>query len=172
MKIGKKMVAGVIGGFALIGVIAAFSGNDSSTNTQPVNKSSSESVGQVQGETVEQAVETAPSVEPVQPETTPSTSPVVEQAATPKQTVPKPVPTPPPAPQLAPTPTLVSAPAPKPEPEPYTPPTSSQFNCSVKKTCPQMRSCEEAYFYLNTCGDRQRDGDKDGVPCEDICPGG
>jgi hypothetical protein len=50
--------------------------------------------------------------------------------------------------------------------------TSSPFSCSIRKTCPQMTSCEEAYFYLNTCGDSARDGDKDGVPCEDICPGG
>ncbi len=45
----------------------------------------------------------------------------------------------------------------------------SGFTCAVKKTCPQMISCAEAYFYLNTCGDTARDGDKDGVPCEEIC---
>lgn len=49
---------------------------------------------------------------------------------------------------------------------------STSFSCAVKKTCPQMVSCAEAYFYLNTCSAKARDADKDGVPCEDICPGG
>lgn len=43
------------------------------------------------------------------------------------------------------------------------------FNCSNKKYCSEMISCEEAYFYLNKCGHTERDGDKDGVPCEKIC---
>lgn len=50
-------------------------------------------------------------------------------------------------------------------------PTSS-YTCSCSKTCGQMLSCDEAYYQLNTCGCSQRDGDGDGVPCEDICPGG
>lgn len=45
-------------------------------------------------------------------------------------------------------------------------------SCAYEKTCGEMSSCEEAYFYLNTCGHRKRDGDSDGVPCESICPGG
>ena len=40
-----------------------------------------------------------------------------------------------------------------------------------KKTCGQMSSCEEAKFQL-ACGNTRLDGDKDGVPCESICPGG
>ena len=48
----------------------------------------------------------------------------------------------------------------------------SKFSCSPKKTCKQMSSCEEAYFFLNECGHKERDGDQDGVPCEKICPGG
>ena len=40
---------------------------------------------------------------------------------------------------------------------------------SWKKTCSAMRSCQEAYFYLNSCGVSRLDGDKDGVPCESIC---
>lgn len=45
-------------------------------------------------------------------------------------------------------------------------------SCAYEKTCGEMSSCEEAYFYLNTCGHSKRDGDSDGVPCESICSGG
>lgn len=48
----------------------------------------------------------------------------------------------------------------------------SIFQCNCSKTCPQMVSCEEAYYQLVNCGCSKRDGDKDGVPCEEICPGG
>lgn len=51
-------------------------------------------------------------------------------------------------------------------------PAAPAFVCNCSKTCPQMSSCEEAYFQLLQCGCRKRDGDGDGVPCEDICPGG
>lgn len=50
--------------------------------------------------------------------------------------------------------------------------TPSGSTCNCSKTCSQMSSCDEAYFQLNTCGCSARDGDGDGVPCEDICPGG
>lgn len=46
---------------------------------------------------------------------------------------------------------------------------SSDFICSGKRTCGQMNSCEEAYFYLNNCGVSGLDRDKDGIPCETIC---
>lgn len=41
----------------------------------------------------------------------------------------------------------------------------------IKKTCSQMSSCEEAKWQM-ACGNTRLDGDKDGVPCESICPGG
>ncbi len=43
------------------------------------------------------------------------------------------------------------------------------YACNCSKTCGQMSSCQEAYFQLNNCGCRRRDGDNDGVPCESIC---
>jgi len=46
------------------------------------------------------------------------------------------------------------------------------FTCSCSKTCEQVVSCEEAYYQLNQCGCSRRDSDDDGVPCENICPGG
>jgi micrococcal nuclease len=72
--------------------------------------------------------------------------------------------------------------APTSAPNVYLAPTSPPLNtstntggswlCNCSKTCPNMSSCEEAYFQLNTCGCSIRDGDKDSVPCENICPGG
>ncbi len=46
---------------------------------------------------------------------------------------------------------------------------SNGFTCVGKTKCGQMTSCEEAEFYLNTCGVSRLDGDKDGVPCESLC---
>lgn len=46
---------------------------------------------------------------------------------------------------------------------------SGQFSCAGKRYCRQMSSCEEARFYLTTCGVSSLDGDKDGVPCESLC---
>jgi len=42
------------------------------------------------------------------------------------------------------------------------------FDCS-RATCPQIRSCEEACYKLLVCGDTERDGDNDGIPCEELC---
>ena len=47
-----------------------------------------------------------------------------------------------------------------------------QFSCNCSKSCSAIASCQEAYFQLNTCGCSRRDSDRDGVPCESICPGG
>ncbi len=43
------------------------------------------------------------------------------------------------------------------------------FRCGRKSRCGQMVSCDEAYFYLNTCHVRKLDRDRDGIPCETIC---
>ena len=42
----------------------------------------------------------------------------------------------------------------------------ARFKCAGKTQCTQMRSCEEATFYLKHCTDVQIDGDHDGIPCE------
>ena len=49
------------------------------------------------------------------------------------------------------------------------PTASGGFSCSGKRYCKEMSSCEEAKFYLTTCGLGSLDGDKDGVPCEKLC---
>lgn len=46
---------------------------------------------------------------------------------------------------------------------------AQNYACSPKKTCGQMRSCSEAVYHLYQCGDRKRDGDSDGIPCEKLC---
>jgi len=43
---------------------------------------------------------------------------------------------------------------------------STVFRCEGKTRCSEMRSCEEAKFYLQNCPDTKMDGDGDGVPCE------
>lgn len=48
---------------------------------------------------------------------------------------------------------------------------SEQFSytCDCSKTCTQISTCAEAYYQLNTCGCSVRDGDGDGIPCENLC---
>jgi len=40
------------------------------------------------------------------------------------------------------------------------------FACDGRKRCPQMKSCEEAKYFLRHCPGVEMDGDGDGVPCE------
>ena len=40
------------------------------------------------------------------------------------------------------------------------------FQCDGRTHCSQMRSCEEAKFFLRNCPGSQMDGDHDGRPCE------
>ncbi|GLT20179.1 cold-shock protein [Vibrio zhanjiangensis] len=43
---------------------------------------------------------------------------------------------------------------------------SMNFSCQSKVYCNQMRSCDEAKFYLANCPGVKIDGDHDGIPCE------
>jgi len=45
------------------------------------------------------------------------------------------------------------------------------YTCGSKSHCSQMRSCNEAYFYLSRCGLGSLDTNRDGVPCENLCGG-
>lgn len=46
----------------------------------------------------------------------------------------------------------------------------TEYSCDVEKRyCTKMTSCEEAKFYLNTCGLERLDADGDGLPCESLC---
>ncbi|SFE00555.1 hypothetical protein [Roseivivax sediminis] len=42
------------------------------------------------------------------------------------------------------------------------------FDCS-DVSCKRLRSCEEACFKLLQRGQRVRDGDDHGIPCENLC---
>lgn len=48
---------------------------------------------------------------------------------------------------------------------------NGSYSCDGKSVCAEMSSCEEAEFYLNSCGLTRLDRDKDGIPCESICGG-
>lgn len=50
-------------------------------------------------------------------------------------------------------------------------PPAPAASCGAKRKCGQMLSCEEARFYLSSCGVRALDRDGDGVPCESLCGG-
>lgn len=41
------------------------------------------------------------------------------------------------------------------------------FSCDGRTRCPEMRSCDEAVYFLRNCPGTEMDGDRDGVPCED-----
>ncbi|RRV17461.1 excalibur calcium-binding domain-containing protein [Pseudomonas saudiphocaensis] len=43
---------------------------------------------------------------------------------------------------------------------------SSSFQCDGRQHCSQMRSYEEAVFFLRNCPNTKMDGDGDGIPCE------
>ena len=45
-------------------------------------------------------------------------------------------------------------------------------SCGAAPYCTGMSSCVEAQFYYFECGVGRLDGDNDGVPCEQLCPGG
>lgn len=64
-----------------------------------------------------------------------------------------------PAPMLD-APSSVAAPAPR-----------RTFVCDGRTHCSQMKSCEEARYFLQNCPGTQMDGDHDGNPCEQQCNG-
>ena len=49
------------------------------------------------------------------------------------------------------------------------PPAQAGAACGAKRYCRQMTSCAEARHYLNVCRVSSHDGDRHGVPCENIC---
>ncbi|WP_071531091.1 excalibur calcium-binding domain-containing protein [Pectobacterium wasabiae] len=43
---------------------------------------------------------------------------------------------------------------------------NNRFVCDGRQYCTQMRSREEAYFFIQNCPHTEMDGDNDGIPCE------
>jgi endonuclease YncB( thermonuclease family) len=54
--------------------------------------------------------------------------------------------------------------------EPRTAAPAAEPRCGAKRYCGEMASCAEARFHLERCGLGRLDGDRDGVPCETLCP--
>jgi endonuclease YncB( thermonuclease family) len=48
-------------------------------------------------------------------------------------------------------------------------PKTVDSQCGTKTKCGEMTSCDEARFYLTSCGVSRLDRDHDGVPCESLC---
>jgi micrococcal nuclease len=48
----------------------------------------------------------------------------------------------------------------------------NDYRCGSKHHCSQMRSCDEAHYYLTACGVKALDPNGDGVPCENLCTSG
>src|SRR3546814_903804 len=48
----------------------------------------------------------------------------------------------------------------------FSKPAARAYSCEGRTHCSQMRSCEEASFFLRNCPGTTMDGDMDGVPCE------
>jgi len=44
--------------------------------------------------------------------------------------------------------------------------TAGSFSCDGRTHCSQMRSCEEAKYFLANCPGVKMDGDRNGIPCE------
>lgn len=44
--------------------------------------------------------------------------------------------------------------------------TSEQYTCDGRTYCSQMRSYEEAVYFINHCPGTKMDGNHDGIPCE------
>ena len=42
----------------------------------------------------------------------------------------------------------------------------ASYRCDGRKYCSQMKSCEEATYFINHCPQVKMDGDGDGIPCE------
>jgi endonuclease YncB( thermonuclease family) len=68
----------------------------------------------------------------------------------------------------APTPPAARPPAAPAALPPTQPPAAANapFRCDGRTRCSQMRSCEEATFFLRNCPGVQMDGDGNGIPCE------
>lgn len=44
---------------------------------------------------------------------------------------------------------------------------TTSYACTGKTQCSEMKSCNEANYYLKNCPNVAIDGDGDGIPCED-----
>jgi hypothetical protein len=52
---------------------------------------------------------------------------------------------------------------------PTTAAAAKDFHCDGRVQCSEMKSCDEAEFFVENCPGVKMDGDGDGKPCEDWC---
>ena len=66
------------------------------------------------------------------------------------------------------TPAQATGPAPAPATAPPVPPpaVTGSYRCDGRQYCSQMKSCDEAKYFLANCPGVHMDGDKNGIPCE------
>lgn len=50
--------------------------------------------------------------------------------------------------------------------QPVTAQSSRDFACDGRTYCSQMKSCDEAKYFIQHCPNTKMDGDHDGIPCE------
>lgn len=109
------------------------------------------------------------------PVSTPEAVKNVQGTSTSNTPTPSPVvtPTPSPVPTLAPTPIPTPKPTYTPTPTVYVPPATQApvqnqggYACDCSKTCPEISSCAEAQYLLNSCECSARDADHDGIACD------
>lgn len=64
------------------------------------------------------------------------------------------------------TPMAADASPARPAPSVERPVPTPAYTCDGRTHCSQMRSCEEATYFLRHCPNTKMDGNGDGVPCE------
>ena len=47
--------------------------------------------------------------------------------------------------------------------------TDKSYHCYPEKRCTEMVSCKEAWFHYHTCQHRWHDGNRNQIPCENLC---
>lgn len=153
-----KWGVGILAFFVFLVIISSGS-NDNNAN-QPATAVTPPTVNQQQGAVKGESTNAVETVNVANTEVKEINQAPINTAAA------QPAPAPKPEPVVQPTPT----PVPEPEPEPApTPAPTTKYVCDCSKTCPNMSSCAEAQYQLNECGCSRRDGDKDGIACDEDC---
>jgi len=53
-------------------------------------------------------------------------------------------------------------------PAPHVVTIKNNFRCDGRQHCSQMNSRAEAVYFINNCPNTKMDGDRDGIPCENV----
>ncbi|KKR50540.1 MAG: Endonuclease [Microgenomates group bacterium GW2011_GWC1_41_8] len=167
-KVGGILASLLIFAFIFVGVtrndeerVSVTTDSPQVTNEMPTEEPNQKVVEQemVQSESSQQNEFASEGVEEDTPTPEPTNTPIPTMTPTPTTHIQK-TPTFTPLSTNTPTPYIIQS---------QTINTGGSYTCSCSKTCEEISSCQEAYYQLNTCGCGRRDGDNDGVPCENLC---